>query len=74
MPRPIATALDGGAEMVITGRCADSAVALGPLMHENGWSDDDWDKLSQGSLACLLPDVICDWSGVTLALLALEEE
>ena len=36
---------------MITGRCADSAVALGPLMHEYGWGDDDWDKLSQGSLA-----------------------
>lgn len=49
--RPIAAALDAGAEIVITGRCADSAVALGPLMHEFGWADDDWDKLSQGSLA-----------------------
>ncbi len=49
--RPIAAALDAGAEIVITGRCADSAVALGSLMHEFGWKDDDWDKLSQGSLA-----------------------
>ena len=49
--RPIAAALDAGAEIVITGRCADSAVALGPLMHEFGWGDDDWDRLSQGSLA-----------------------
>jgi len=71
---PIATALDGGAEIVITGRCTDSGVALGPLMHNYGWSDDDWDKLSQGSLGYLLSDVICDWPGVTLALLAPEEE
>jgi hypothetical protein len=49
--RSIAAALDAGAEIVITGRCADSAVALGPLMHEFSWKDDDWDKLSQGSLA-----------------------
>jgi len=49
--RPIAAALDAGAEIVVTGRCADSAVALGPLMHEFGWTDTDWDKLSQGSLA-----------------------
>lgn len=49
--RPIAAALDAGAEIVVTGRCADSAVALGPLMHEFGWGDEDWDKLSQGSLA-----------------------
>lgn len=49
--RPIAAALDVGADIVVTGRCADSAVALGPLMHEFGWRDDDWDRLSQGSLA-----------------------
>lgn len=35
----------------MTGRCADSAVVLGPLMHKFGWSDADWNRLSQGSLA-----------------------
>jgi hypothetical protein len=48
--RPIATALGLGAEIVVTGRCADSAVVLGPLMHEFGWSDDDHDLLSAGTL------------------------
>jgi len=48
--RPIARALDAGADIVITGRCTDSALALGPLMHEFGWQDDDWDMLATGSL------------------------
>jgi Acyclic terpene utilisation family protein AtuA len=48
---PIAAALDAGAEVVITGRCVDSAVTLGPLIHEFGWSVDDYDKLASGSLA-----------------------
>jgi hypothetical protein len=48
--RPIAEALARGADIVVTGRCADSAVILGPLMHEFGWSDDDHDLLSAGSL------------------------
>lgn len=49
--RPIAAALAAGADMVITGRVVDSALALGPLMHEFGWSDEDHDQLSAGSLA-----------------------
>lgn len=49
--RPIAAALAAGADMVITGRVVDSALALGPLMHEFGWSDEDLDQLSAGSLA-----------------------
>ena len=49
--RPIAAALDMGAQVVITGRCVDSALVLGPLIHEFGWAEDDFDKLSAGSLA-----------------------
>jgi hypothetical protein len=36
---------------VITGRCVDSAVVLGPCIHEFGWSLEDYDRLSAGSLA-----------------------
>ncbi len=49
--RPIAAALAAGADMVITGRVVDSALALGPLMHEFAWTDEDYDLLSAGSLA-----------------------
>jgi hypothetical protein len=48
---PIKAALDRGADIVITGRCVDSALALGPLMHEFGWAGDDHDRLAAGSLA-----------------------
>jgi hypothetical protein len=48
---PIATALNAGADIVLTGRCVDSALALAPLIHEFGWTPTDYDKLSAGSLA-----------------------
>ena len=37
--------------MVITGRCVDSAVVLGPLMYEFSWTAQDYDLLAAGSLA-----------------------
>jgi hypothetical protein len=47
---PIANAFDEGADIVVTGRCVDSALALGILMHEFGWSASAYDKLAAGSL------------------------
>lgn len=48
---PIVRALALGANIVICGRCADSALVLGALMHEFGWKSDDHDRLAAGSLA-----------------------
>ena len=49
--RPIADALDRGADIVVTGRVVDSALALGPLVHAFNWHWDDWDRLAAGTLA-----------------------
>ena len=40
---PIAAALAAGADIVVTGRVVDSALALGPLVHEFGWRAGDHD-------------------------------
>ena len=47
----IARALGMGADIVLTGRVVDSALVLGPLIHEFGWFEGDHDLLSAGSLA-----------------------
>lgn len=46
----IVAALAQGADVVITGRVADPALFLAPLVHEFGWAMDDWDRLGKGTL------------------------
>jgi len=48
---PVALALQQGADIVITGRCVDSAVTLGACINHFGWGRDDLDQLAMGSLA-----------------------
>jgi len=48
---PIAAALAAGADVVVTGRCVDSALTLGACLHEFGWGREDLDCLAGGSLA-----------------------
>ncbi|MEM8791973.1 MAG: acyclic terpene utilization AtuA family protein [Pseudomonadota bacterium] len=49
--RAVADALATDADMVLVGRTTDSALALGPLIHEFGWRSDDWDRLGAGVIA-----------------------
>jgi hypothetical protein len=48
---PIAEALDRGAQIVVTGRCTDTGLTLGPMIHEFGWALNDWDKIAAGTIA-----------------------
>ena len=48
---PLVEALNLGAEVVVTGRVADPALFLAPLMHHFGWAWDDWDRLAAGTMA-----------------------
>lgn len=46
--QPLVRALESGADIVLTGRVADAALFLAPLIHEFNWATDDWDCLAQG--------------------------
>lgn len=48
---PLAEALATGADVVVAGRCTDTALALAPMVHEFGWAPNDYDKLAAGTIA-----------------------
>jgi hypothetical protein len=49
--RGLVEALGKGANVVVGGRLTDTGLTLAPLMHEFGWSFDDWNKVSAGTIA-----------------------
>ena len=60
---PIARALAAGADIVVTGRCVDSALTLGILVHEYGWPMENFDLLAAGSLAGHIIECGCQATG-----------
>jgi hypothetical protein len=61
--QPLVDALARGADIVVTGRVADPALVLAPLLFEFGWAMDDWHKLGQGTLAGHLLECASQVSG-----------
>jgi hypothetical protein len=47
---PIIEALQAGADIVITGRVADPALFIAPLVYEFGWSLEDWNLMGQATV------------------------
>ncbi|MCE9683666.1 acyclic terpene utilization AtuA family protein [Halomonas alkalisoli] len=60
---PLTEALALGAEVVVTGRVADPALFLAPLVHHFGWAWDDWDRLAAGMMAGHLAECGAQVSG-----------
>ena len=49
--RPIADALDAGAQVVVTGRVTDASLTVGPALHAFGWADEDYDAIAGAVVA-----------------------
>ncbi len=48
---PLVEALATGADVVIAGRCTDTALALAPMVHRFEWTPEDWNLLAAGTIA-----------------------
>lgn len=49
--RPVAEALQKGAQIIITGRVTDTGLSLAPMIYEFGWSEQDYNQLAAGIVA-----------------------
>ncbi|MBS4218057.1 DUF1446 domain-containing protein [Bacillus sp. FJAT-49711] len=59
----IVKALKSDADIIVTGRVADPALVLGPLMFKFGWKKDDYDLLGKGIMAGHLLECGCQVTG-----------
>jgi hypothetical protein len=70
---PLVEALRTGADVVVTGRCADAALALAPMIERFGWGAAEWDLLAAGVVAghivecgaqCTGGNCLADWESI----------
>jgi hypothetical protein len=60
---PVAEAIAGGADIVITGRVTDSALIMGPLVYEYEWDRDDYDCLGRSMITGHVIECGCQATG-----------
>jgi hypothetical protein len=60
-------ALQAGADVIVTGRVADPALFLAPLMHHFGWDATDWRRMGQGIVVGHLLECSAQVSGGYIA-------
>lgn len=48
---PLVEALSQGANVIVGGRLTDTGLTMAPMMHEFGWSFDNWDQVATGTIA-----------------------
>lgn len=70
---PIVEALNQGADVVITGRCADPALFLGPLVYSFGWDLEDYDLIGKGTVVGHLLECSCQVSGGNFCIPGVKE-
>lgn len=62
---PIMAALADGADVVVTGRVTDSALAIAPILHEFGWgfTHPDWDRIGAAIIVGHIIECACFCTG-----------
>lgn len=70
---PLAHALSLGADVIVSGRCADAALAMAPMVHRFHWEADDYNRLAAGAVAghivecgaqCTGGNCLADWRSI----------
>lgn len=59
----IVSALEQGADIVITGRVADCSLFLAPMIHEFKWNQDNWNLLGKGQIGADMVECGANVSG-----------
>ena len=60
---PVVRALKAGCQIIVTGRVTDTGITVAPMIHEFGWSMNDWDKIAAGVVAGHIIECGCQASG-----------